>query len=72
MNIPSITSTQLSNSSMKYEPTIPASERPQTYALGHAVTGIGYSTSCTVIKVCQQHRELFVTLTVLMGKATDS
>jgi len=26
------------------EPTVPASERPQTYALYHAAAGIGHST----------------------------
>ena len=55
-----------------FEPTIPARERPQTYALSRAVTWIGHSSSCPVIKVCQQHTELFVTLNVLLGKAIPS
>jgi hypothetical protein len=32
-----------------FEPTIPASERPQTYALGSAATGIGINIMATKI-----------------------
>jgi hypothetical protein len=32
-----------------FEPTIPASARPQTYALGRAATGIGYGKYSDVI-----------------------
>ena len=31
-----------------FEPTIPAGERPQTYALDRAATGTGFSFNCTV------------------------
>jgi len=34
-----------------FEPTIPASERSQTHALDHAVTGIGI-TNITIYKQC--------------------
>jgi hypothetical protein len=39
-----------------FEPTIPASARPQTYALDRADTGIG--TKCVDV-VCGQNSELF-------------
>ena len=32
-----------------FEPTIPAGERPQTYALDHAATGIGTTCMCRVL-----------------------
>ena len=37
-------------SSMGFEPTIPAGERPQTYALDLAATGIGKTGFC-VLKI---------------------
>ena len=45
-------------SQMGFEPTIPAGERPQTYALGRAATGTGISLT---------YVRIFVLLIILFG-----
>jgi hypothetical protein len=39
---------------VRFEPTIPASARPQTYALDRAATGIGKSAAC-ISHLCHAH-----------------
>jgi hypothetical protein len=52
------------------EPTTPASERPQTYALDHATTGIGHAKTYvnTLITVLYLQLVKFITIIFLVAK----
>ena len=44
--------------SMGFEPTVSADERPQTYDVDRAATGIGCENSCSCLNVFSRHQAI--------------
>jgi len=42
-----------------FEPTISAGERPKTYALDRAATGIGVKVFLVILNIQQAHRDAY-------------
>jgi hypothetical protein len=60
---------------MEFEPTIPATARPQTHALDRAATGIGLTIETqkcvTFVKAIRSYVDYFSNAEVLYGKIVE-